>query len=123
MPSYWKCRIETETMLRKLASRFCPIFKTFGENTAFDITAFRTGFQHVKLGDIFVDKKIVTPKPIKDVYVEAIHSTHTGSWGMRDMAVHAWWPYFHRNTVTKTANCNPCSKIGKHLKPITPFSK
>ena len=30
---------------------------------------------------------------------------------MTDTATHAWWPYMHRDIVTKTAKCNPCVKI------------
>ena len=43
--------------------------------------------------------------------MEAIHATHPGSWGMTDMATHAWWSYMHRDIVTKTAKCNPCAFI------------
>ena len=43
--------------------------------------------------------------------MEANHATHPGSWGMTNMATHAWWPYIHRDLVTKTANCNSCVKI------------
>ena len=55
--------------------------------------------------------------------MEAIHATHPGSWGMTDMATNAWWPYMHRDILTKTAKCNPCVKIGKILKSIIPASK
>ena len=43
--------------------------------------------------------------------------------GMTDMAVHAWWPFMHRDLLSKTAQCNPCIKIGKNLKSIIPYSK
>ena len=55
--------------------------------------------------------------------MEAIHATHPGSWGMTDMATHAWWPYMHRDIISTTANCNPCVKIGKNLTSINPASK
>ena len=29
---------------------------------------------------------------------------------MTDMETHAWWPYMHREIITKTAKCNPCVK-------------
>ena len=58
-----------------------------------------------------------------DAYVEAIHATHPGIWGMTDMANHAWWPYMHRDIVTKTAKCNPCVKIVKNLKSSIPANK
>ena len=55
--------------------------------------------------------------------MEVIHFTHPGSWGMTDMALHAWWQYMHQDIITKTAECNACVKIGKNLKSIIPSSK
>ena len=66
---------------------------------------------HVKHGCVCIDDRIAIPNSIKEAYVEAIHATHPGSWGMTDMPTHAWWPYMHRDIITKTANCNPCVKI------------
>ena len=66
---------------------------------------------HVKNGCVCIDERIAIPNSIKDTYVEAIHATHPGSWGMTDTATHAWWPYIHRDIVTKTAKCNPFVKI------------
>ena len=78
---------------------------------------------HVKNGCIcFVDRTAL-PHAIKDAYFEAIHATHPGTWGMTDMATHAWWPYMHRDIVTKTASCNLCIKIGKNIKSITPANE
>ena len=42
---------------------------------------------------------------------------------MTDMATHAWWPYMHRDIVTKTAKSNLCIKIGKNSKSLIPASK
>ena len=78
---------------------------------------------HVKKGCVCVDERIALPHAIKDAYVEAIHETHPGTWGMTDMATHALWPYMHRDIVTKTAKCNPCVKIGKNLESIIPANK
>ena len=75
---------------------------------------------HVKNGCVCIDDRIALPHAIKDAYVDAIHATHPGTWGMTEMATHAWWPYMHRDIATKTAKCNPCVKIGKNLKPIIP---
>ena len=68
---------------------------------------------HVKNGCVCIDDRIAIPKSIKDAYVEAIHATHPGRWGMTDMATHARWPYMHRDIITKTAKCNPVSKSVK----------
>ena len=50
---------------------------------------------HVKNGCVCIEDRIAIPNSIKDAYVEAIHATHPRSWGMTDMATHAWWPYMH----------------------------
>ena len=73
---------------------------------------------HVKNGCVCIDDRIALPHAIKDAYVDAIHATHHGTWGMTDMATHAWWPYMHRDIATKISKCNPCVKIGKNLKPF-----
>ena len=78
---------------------------------------------HVKNGCVCVDDRIALPHAFKDAYVEALHATHPGTWGMTDMATRACWPYIHRDIVTKTAKCNPCVKIGKILKSIIPDNK
>ena len=73
---------------------------------------------HVRNGCVCIDDRIALPHAIKDAYVDAIHATHPGTWGMTDMATHAWWPYMHRDIATKSAKCNPCVKIGKNLKKL-----
>ena len=78
---------------------------------------------HVKNGCVCIDDRIAIPNSIKDAYVEAIHATHPWSWRMTDMALDAWWPYRHRDIITKTAKCNPCVKIGTNLKSTFPSSK
>ena len=78
---------------------------------------------HVKNGCVCIDDRIALPHAIKDAYVEAIHETHPGTWGMTDMATHAWWPYMYRDIITKTAKCNPCVKIGQNLKSIIPANR
>ena len=55
--------------------------------------------------------------------METIHATHPGSWGKTDMATHAWWPFMHRDIISKTAKGNPCVKIGENSKSIIPASK
>ena len=78
---------------------------------------------HVKIGCVCIDDRIALPHAIKDAYDGAIHATQPRTWGITDMATHAWWPYMHRDIVTKTAKCNPCVKIGKNLKSIIPANK
>ena len=45
---------------------------------------------HVKNGCVCIDDRIALAHAIKDAYVDAIHATHPGTWGMTDMATHAW---------------------------------
>ena len=78
---------------------------------------------HVENGGVCIDDRIAIRNSIKDAYVEAIHATHPRSWGMTNVATHAWWSYMHRDIVTKTAECNPFVKIGKNLKSIIPASE
>ena len=78
---------------------------------------------NVKNECLCMDDRIAIPNSIKEAYMEAIHATHPGSRGMTDMATHAWWPYMHRDIISKTAKCNPCVKIDKILKSIFPGSK
>ena len=73
---------------------------------------------HVKNGCVCIEVRIAIPKSIKDAYVEAIHATHPGSWGMTDMAKPEWWQYMHRDIITKTAKRNPCVNFSKNLKSI-----
>ena len=78
---------------------------------------------HVKNGCVCIDDRIAIPHSIKEAYVEEIHPTNSNSWRMTDMATHAWWPYMHRDIISKTAKCNPCVKIDKNLKTIIPANK
>ena len=61
---------------------------------------------------VCVDDKIAIPNSINDAYIEAINATDPGSWCMTYMAINWWWPYTHRDFLSKTANCNPCFEIG-----------
>ena len=78
---------------------------------------------NVKNNCVCVNEKICHPKFNKDVYIEAIHATHTGSWIMTDMAIHAWWLYIYCDLLSKTAECNTWVNIGKNLKSIIPSTK
>ena len=49
--------------------------------------------------------------------------THPGSWGMISFSQYAWWPYMHREILTKTSDSVSCTGIGKNLKPIVSKSK
>ena len=78
---------------------------------------------HVKSGCLCVDQRVAIPNSIKEAVLESIPMTNPGSWGMISLSQYAWWPYMHREILAKTADCVPCTNIGKNLKPIIPKSK
>ena len=78
---------------------------------------------HVKSGCLCVDQRVIIPNSIKEAVLESIHMTHPGSWGMISLSQYARWPYMHRENLTKTSDCVPCTEIGKNLKHIVPKSK
>ena len=69
---------------------------------------------HVRNGCVCIDDRIALPHAIKDAYVDAIHATHPGIWGMTDMATHAWWSYMHRDIATKLQKATPVSRLVKN---------
>ena len=78
---------------------------------------------HVKKSFVCVDDRNAISNSIRDAYVKAIHATHPGNWWITDMVEHAWWPFMHRDLLSKTAEFNPSVKIGKNLKYMIPSSK
>ena len=44
---------------------------------------------HVKNECLCIDDRIAIPNSIKGTYMESIHATNPGSWGMKDMTTHA----------------------------------
>ena len=52
---------------------------------------------YTKNGCVCKDDRIAIPNSFKNAYVEAIHATHPGNWGMTDMEIRAWWPYMQRD--------------------------
>ena len=78
---------------------------------------------HVKNGCNCVNDRIAIPNSIKDAYIEASHATYPGSWDLTDIAIHAWWPYLHRDLLSKTTKRNPGIIIVTNLKHIIPTSE
>ena len=108
-------KIFLSTLMASLPSRYAILQEvgdcvlTDNEDRCGQISPYRHSFGkdlHVKNGCVCIDDRIAIPISIMDAFVEAMHATHPGIWGMTDMAVHAWWPYMHLDIITKTAKCN-----------------
>ena len=91
-------------------------FNTWNEDRCRQISPYTHSYWkdlHVKKGSVRVDDRISNPNSFKDAYVEAIQATHRGSWVMSGVTVHAWWPFMHRDLLSKTANLIPASRLIK----------
>ena len=74
-------------------------------------------------GCVCVEERVAIPHSIQDAVLESLHLTHPGSWGIITLGQYAFWPYMHREILKKTAQCKPCTDIGKNLKSLVPASK
>ena len=70
-----------------------------------------------------MDERVAIPHSIQDAVLESLNLTHPGSWSMITLGQYAFWPYMHREILNKAAQCNPCTDIGKNLKPVVPASE
>ena len=77
----------------------------------------------VRSGCVCVDERVAIPHSIQDAVLVSLHLTQPGSWGMITLEQYAFWPYMHREILSKAAQCKPCTDIGKNLKPVVPVSK
>ena len=66
---------------------------------------------HVRSGCVCVDERVAIPHSIQDAFLESLHLTHPGSWGMITLGQYAFWPYMHRENLNKAATCKPCTDI------------
>ena len=78
---------------------------------------------HVRSVCVCIDERVAIPHSTQDAVLESLHLTHPGSWGMITLGQYAFWPYMHREILDKSAQCKPCTDIGKNLKPNVPASK
>ena len=74
-------------------------------------------------GCILYDGKLFIPTQLRKLVMNSIHRNHPGQSGMMHLANLMWFPRIHREIVTLIQNCQPCTKIGKNLKPIILKSK
>ena len=66
------------------------------------------------------DKKLVIPRNLKQLVIDAIHQTHPGQAGMLSLGNLVWFPCIHRSLTSKAQAFEDCTKKGKNLKPTLP---
>ena len=57
----------------------------------------------VKHGCLCLDDRKAIPNAIKDALLEYIHSAHPGSFARLSFSQNAWWPYIHRDILSKAS--------------------
>ena len=77
----------------------------------------------VKHGCLCLDERKAIPNAIKDALLEYIHSARPGSFARLSFAQNAWWPYIHRDILSKASEYKRWTDIGKNLKPVIPHVK
>ena len=71
-------------------------------------------------GCMLYDNKLVIPRNLKQLVIDAIHQTHSGQAGMLSLGILVWLLCIHRSLKSKAQSCEECTKQGKNLKPILP---
>ena len=67
---------------------------------------------------LLYDNRMVIPKSLKQLVLDAIHHKHPGQVGMLALAKLVWWPHIHSEIVAKAQACRSCTDKGKNLKPL-----
>ena len=71
-------------------------------------------------GCMLYDNKLVIPRNLKQLVIDAITQNHPGQAGMLSLGNLVWFPSKHRSLTSKAQSCEDCTKQGKNLKPILP---
>ena len=71
-------------------------------------------------GCMLYDNKLVIPKNLKQLVIDAVHQTHPGQAGMLSLGNLVWFPCIHRSLTSKAQSCEERTKQGKNLKPMLP---
>ena len=71
-------------------------------------------------GCMLYDNKLVNPRNLKQIVIDAIHQTHPGQACMLSLGKLIWFPCIHRSLTSKDQTCEECTKQGKNLKPLLP---
>ena len=66
------------------------------------------------------DNKLVIPRNLKQLVIDAIHQTHPGQAGMLSLGNLVWFPCIHRCLTSRAQAFKECTKQGKNLNPILP---
>ena len=73
-------------------------------------------FKHT--GCMLYENKLVIPRNLKQLVIDAIHQTHPGQTGMQSLGNLVWFRCIHQSLTSKAQSCEECTKQGKNLKPI-----
>ena len=71
-------------------------------------------------GCMLYDNKLIIPRNLNQLVIDAIHQTNPGQAGMLSLGNLVWFPCVHRRLTSKAQACGECTKQGKNLKPIIP---
>ena len=74
-------------------------------------------------GCIFVDNRVAIPNSIKEAVTDVFHATHTGSWGITELADRARWAFFNRDLLNRVRLGKACTEFGKNSNPNAPANK
>ena len=66
------------------------------------------------------DNKLVIPRNLEQLFIDAIHQTHPGQAGMLSLVNLFWFPCIHRSLTSKAQSFGECTKQGKNLNSILP---
>ena len=65
-------------------------------------------------------QKIAIPNVLREVFIDDLRASQTGTWGMLCMATPCWLPCMNREFIVRSTKCEPCSAFSKNLKSKTP---
>ena len=71
-------------------------------------------------GCMLYGKKLVIPRNLKQLVIDAIHQTHPGQAGTLSLGFIVCFPCIHRCLTSKAQAFEECTKQSKNLKPILP---
>ena len=66
-------------------------------------------------GCILVDSKLAIPHVMKQPFMDILHATHPGAWGMTELGQRLWWPYINRDLINKSKTCGPCTEFDDNI--------
>ena len=75
---------------------------------------------HVRSDCVCIDEKIAIPNGLRETLIDDLHASQPGTWGKICMTTHCWWLYMNNKLIVRSAECKPCTTIGKNLKSKIP---